>query len=372
MTGDLPLWLGSELPTAKRAGAARLLQPEFRFAIGDLVVGPLLARTLRGGLFAMVDGGEVLPRVAVELGVDLDEDRAHEVLVRAVAHASHHGLAQVHSLGRAGSLRWAVVERMHGWPLRALLGRRGLAFTGRRLAALGAELADALRALGAASPDVPLVHGRLSVGHVIIDVTGRSRIVGSPVQASAPDLIPDAIGLGTVLACAALGVAPDPRGLTPASRRALSAALDRPENVARMSGPLRRIVQSLLLLNPKGFLPSMAVLRSELLLHTEGLQLGVADPTWGRALSDAVRGLPPVHRPALADAEAVVGDLAAHLPGLLPEPVGLRLAERTDDPVSAPEGQSTLLARIDGADLPTSASEEVEPTRRKRFPILVV
>ncbi|GDX79618.1 hypothetical protein LBMAG42_14290 [Deltaproteobacteria bacterium] len=372
MTGDVPLWLEAGQPAQRRVGAARLLQPDFRFALGDLLIGPLLARTLRGGLFAMVDGGEVLPRVAVELGVEVDGDRTHEVLVRAVAHASHHGLAQVHSLGRAGLLRWAVVERMQGWPLRALLGRRGLAFTGRRLAALGAELADALRALGAASSEVPLVHGRLSVGHVVVDVTGRARIVGSPVEASSPDLTPDAIGLGTVLACAALGVAPDPRGLTPASRRALSAALDRPENHARMCPALRRLVQSLLLLHPSGFLPSMAVIRAELLRHTEGLQPGVADPTWGRALSDAVRGLPPLHRPALADAEAVVRDLAAHLPGLVPEPVGLRLVERTDDPPSAPEGEHALSARIDGMDLPAPSAADPEPPRRKRFPLLVM
>ncbi len=287
--------------------------------------------------------------MAVELGVGRAGDDAHDVLVETVARAGSRGLAAVHATGRHGPLTWAIVERLHGWPLRVLLGRHGLAFSGRRLAGLGAELADGLAALAAASAPRRLVHGRLSVGHVVIDVAGRTRLVGSPVEADAPDLLCDAMGLGVTLACAALGAAPAATVLAPAAMRSLAASLDRPENAGRMTGSLRRLVQSLLTLNPRGFLPSMSVLRDEFAGHMEGLPMGVPDPAWGRALSEAVRGLLPTHRPTAADADAVITELLPYLPALL-SPIG-----HDDPPSSSPV--------IDGADLPAD--------RFGRFPLFV-
>ncbi len=340
MNGDHALWL--QATRRDSASAARLLAPEFRMQVGSVLAGPLLARTLRGGLFAVVDGDTSLPRVAVAVGAAPAEDQTDGVLVEAVRAAASHGLAMVHATGREAGVRWALVERVHGWPLRVLLGRRGLAFSGRRLAALGAELADVLATMGRAQQGVRLVHGRLSVGHVLIDVTGRARLGGSPVASDFPGLVPDAIGLGVTLACAALAVAPASATSTPASNRALAAALDRPEHSGRLSPSLRKLVQSLLVLDPRGFLPSMSVLRDEFARHMEGLPMGMPDPAWGRALSDAVQGLPPGHRPTAQDAQAVYDELLPHVEALRPpRPRVLALVPPPD-----------LGAPIDGAELP--------------------
>ena len=405
----MPLWLVDGVLSAGRADAARLIRPEFRARIAEFTVGPLLARTFRGGLFAVVDGDQVLPRTALEIGLAHPSDRAHRVLVRAVAHAANHGLAQVHATGQFAAadatISWALVERVNGWTLRTLLGRRGLAFTGRRLAALGAELADALAALGPSCDGVRLVHGRLSVGHVVIDTAGRARLVGSPVDASAPGLLPDAIGLGMTLACAALGMAPDPRGSTTLTVRALASALDRTDGTARVGGALRRLIQSLLSLDPHGFLPSMPVLRSEFIRLMQGLPLGVSDPAWGRSLSEAVRGLAPTHRPTVADAEGVLLTLGRQLPVLgsgvaqrppppmlVEEPVSDAPPRSAADPagegpsaprlrlVSAPPMRAVDLleaplspssARIDGAEVPEGA-EPVGRTDRRRADYLEI
>ncbi len=90
--------------------------------------------------------------------------------------------------------------------------------------------------------------------------------------------MPDAIGLGATLASAALATTPGPRGLTPASIRALGPALDRPENAARVPTPLRRVIQGLLHPDPRGFLPAMSMLRNEFVRHMSGLPMGVPDP----------------------------------------------------------------------------------------------
>lgn len=374
MTGDTPLWFGATDADRGHTAAARLLRPEFRATVGPHTLGPLLARTLRGGLFALVEDGEIAHRRAVELSVGGGSNAPHMALPAILARAANSGLAQVYEAGEIEQLRWAVVERVHGWPLRILLGRRGLAFTGRRLAALGAELADALAALDTASGALRLAHGRLTVGHIVVDVTGRARLVGSPVAASEIGMVPDAIGLGTTLACAALAVAPDPRGLTPAALRTLSAALDRPENTARVHPVLRRLVQSLLLLSPEGFRPSMSVLRGEFARHMEGLPMGVPDPAWGRALSDAVRGLPPIHRPSVADAGAVINTLALHLPALagtraLRPPPPMLLEVPPPDATTAPKLRligarpPETEAPIHGADLPVARVERGSRTR---------
>lgn len=372
MTGDLPVWFGTSDVANGHGVAARLLRPEQRQPLGRHVLGPLLARTLRGGLFAHVENGVPAARTAIEVSLGPVDDEAHLRLPEIVAKAAHPGLARVFETGQTGGLRWAVVERVHGWPLRVLLGRRGLAFTGRRLAALGAEVADSLAALREASGPLRLGHGRLSVGHVIIDVTGRARLVGSPLRADTPGTLPDAIGLGATLACAALAVAPDPRGLTPATIRALAVALDRPENLGRVPERLRRLVQSLLLLSPQGFLPSMAVLREEFAAHMERLPMGVPDPAWGRALPDAVQGLPPAHRPTIAEAGAVINLLALHLPGLVgatslrPPPPMLVEAPAATGGVAP---KLRLIGPLGGGDSPihgAEAPEAAEPMPPRR------
>jgi hypothetical protein len=362
--GDGPTWIEPEATQDLRNAAAGLLAPDFRITLGERQAGPLLARTMRGGLFSLFEAGEEVPRRALEVGVASNEEEAQP----AGAHElpPHPGFARVFETGRVGDIQCRVVERVHGWPLRVLLGRRGLAFTGRRLAALGAEIADALDSLRGA-PGVPRrVHGRLSVGHLMIDVTGRARIVGSPVRPGGPGLMPDAIGLGATLACAALASTPDPRGLTPAAIRALGLALERPENAARVPPGLRRLIQSLLQLNPRGFLPSMGVLRAEFVKHMGGLPMGVPDPAWGRALNDAVTGIPPEHRPTVNDAEWVVRALV----GLLPE-----LAGGTEAAPPPPGGAGLgppRLQLVHGAELPELGVESLpRPARPVPFPLLV-
>lgn len=337
LNGDSAICLEAVRRRPSTEAAERVRHPAFRLEVGPLTAGPLLARTLRGGLFALIQDGLVAPRLAIELGVAAPDD-AHDILVETVTRAATPRLAAVYATGRLGPLTWALVERVYGWPLRTLLGRHGLSFSGRRLAGLGAELADGLAALAAAAAPVQLIHGRLSVGHVVIDVAGRARLVGSPVRGNAPDLICDPMGLGVTLACAALGAAPAATVLAPAARRSLAMSLDRPENAGRMTGSLRRLLQSLLTLSPRGFLPSMAVLRDEFAGHMEGLPMGVPDPAWGRSLSEAVRGLAPMHRPSSADADAVITELGAHLPAL-------------ESPVDA-EPAPSLRPVIDGAELP--------------------
>lgn len=337
------------------AAAATLLSPTFRHRVGAHVVGPLLARTMRGGLFALMDGDVAVPRKAIEIGAAGSADPETTALSAGGPQGElHPGFARTYETGVAGAVRWSVVEKVQGWPLRVLLGRRGLAFTGRRLAALGAEVADALDSCHRLSSEVRFVHGRLSVGHLMIDLTGRARIVGSPVPAGGAGLVPDAIGLGATLACAALASAPGPRALAPAAIRALAPALERPENAARVPVGLRRVIQSLLHLDARGFLPSMSVLRSEFIRHMGGLPMGVPDPAWGRALNDAVHGLPPEHRPTFSDAQWVVRAFAPRLPELVavlaPTPPASSL-------VSAPP----RLHLVHGAELPEARVDGPRP-----------
>jgi hypothetical protein len=367
VSADGPTWIEAGAVARLREAAGRLLAPDFRFRAGNVEAGPLLARTLRGGLFTLLEGGVEQERRAVEIGL-IDGPHASDTVAvcgpGALAGAVHAGFARVYSAGVAGPVAWSVVERVHGWPLRVLLGRHGLAFTGRRLAALGAEIADALDALTRVASPVPLVHGRLTAGHLMIDVTGRARIVGCPVPAGGPGLVPDAIGLGITLACAALAKAPDPRGFTPAAIRGLSLSLDRPENAGRVPMALRRLIQWLLALHPEGFRPSMAVLRAEFVHHMAGLPMGVPDPAWGRALNDAVVGLPPVHRPTLSEAEWVVRALAPSIPALGGAGVG-------SPPASGGLGPPRLQL-VHGADLPEpEAAPFARPPRPAPFALLV-
>lgn len=301
------------------AVAGGLLSPEFKLSIGGFELGPLLSRSLHGGIFALRDGPRLVDAQAVQLspmGPHDPGDAALGAFARLSQSQIRPGVTRVFGSGVDRGVRWVHVERVSGWSLRTLLGRREIAFTGRRLAILGAELADALAPLHASGAAFGLVHGRLGTGHVLVDRSGRLRLCGVPVARSA-SAMPDAIGVGAIVACAALGVCPDPRGVTLATARTLAAALDRPENVARSPLGLRRLIQSLLLLQPNGFLPAMTVVREQFLMFAEGLPLGVPDPSWGRALCEAVRGLSPTVRPSPADVEGVVEELAAQLPEIL-------------------------------------------------------
>jgi hypothetical protein len=349
----------------ERAWASEMLLPEFRRQVGPHRLGPLLARTMRGGLFSLLEGDTPMPRQAIEIGAAASNDvETASLSAMQPGFQPHPGFARIYDTGVTGAVRWSVVERVHGWPLRALLGRRGLAFTGRRLAALGAEIADALASVPRGKDGRRLMHGRLSVGHLMIDVTGRARIVGSLVAPGGVGMVPDAIGLGATLACAALATTPGPRGLTPASIRALGPALDRPENAARVPTPLRRLIQGLLHLDPRGFLPAMAMLRDEFVRHMAGLPMGVPDPAWGRALNDAVVGLPPEHRPTESDAIWVVRAFSARLPELLEPP--------SPKPAPVTGLGPPILHLVHGAELPFSPS--LAPSAAPRplpFPLLV-
>ena len=318
MNGDSGSWI-------RRAAATSggLVAPEFTMTVGGFELGPLLSRALHGGIFALRAGGQIVDGRAVQvstLGPHDPGDAALSEFSRLSLGQTRAGVARVFGAGIDGNLRWVEMERVAGWSLRTLLGRREITFTGRRLAMIGAELADALAPLHAAGAAFGLVHGRLGTGHVLVDRSGRLRLCGVPVARSVSAL-PDAIGVGAIVACAALGICPDPRGVTLATARSLAHTLDRPENTARMPVNLRRLVQSILLLHPSGFLPSMAVLRDQFLAFGEGLPLGLPDPAWGRALCEAVRGLPPTVRPSSAEVDAVIEDLAPQLPelsGMLP------------------------------------------------------
>ncbi len=363
---DAPERVGQANAEGELEAAAALLSPDFRYQAGPHQIGPLLARTMRGGLFAVMEGGVALPRKAIEVGAAESGDLETAALSHASpAMALHPGFARIHETGVSGAVRWSVVERVHGWPLRALLGRRGLAFSGRRLAALGAEIADALDSLHRLPGPTRFVHGRLSVGHLMIDVTGRARVVGSIVPAGGVGLVPDAIGLGATLACAALASAPGPRGLTPAAIRALGPALERPENAGRVPLGLRRLIQGLLHLDARGFLPAMSVLRGEFVRHMGGLPMGVPDPVWGRALNDAVAGLPPEHRPTLSDAQWVVRAFAPRLPELL--------AAAAPTPAVPPvDGGPPRLHLVHGAALPEPVAPATRgASRAAPFPLLI-
>ncbi|MBM4367388.1 MAG: hypothetical protein FJ102_14345, partial [Deltaproteobacteria bacterium] len=147
-------------------------------------------------------------------------------------------------MAQRGDLRTIVMEGVHGWTLRSLLGRRGLSFSAARLAALGAEIADALAFLHEIGRPFGVAHGRLGLTHVVVEVTGRARVCGFPLPVAAGGVLPDAMGLGAVIASAAVGMVPDPRGATIASLRLLAAALDRPEYAARHPAAFRRFIQS--------------------------------------------------------------------------------------------------------------------------------
>lgn len=316
MNGDSYAWVRRAVGDGTTTGG--LLSPEFRLSIGGFELGPLLSRSMHGGIFALREGGKIVESQAIQLSPLGPHDPGDAALREFSRHSLSQirpGVTRVYASGVDRGVRWVHVERVSGWSLRTLLGRRELAFTGRRLAMLGAELADALAPLHASGAAFGLVHGRLGTGHVLVDRSGRLRLCGVPVARSL-SAMPDAIGIGAIVACAALGVCPDPRGVTLATARALAAALDRPENVARSPLGLRRLVQSLLLLQPNGFLPAMSVVREQFLMFAEGLPLGVPDPMWGRALCEAVRGLSPTVRPSPADVEAVVEALAGQVPEL--------------------------------------------------------
>ncbi len=286
--------------------------------VRGLRVGRVLGRTLRGGLFEL-DRGQAGGRRVVEVATvgprDLD-DAQFLALGEAMAAGRHPAIPRVYEVAQRGELRTIVMEGIHGWTLRSLLGRRGLSFSVSRLAALGAEIADALAFLHEVGRPFGVAHGRLGLTHVVVEVTGRARVCGFPLPVGVGGVLPDAMGLGAVIASAAVGMVPDPRGATIASLRTLSATLDRPEHAARYPLSFRRFLQSLLLLNPQGFLPSMTVVRAEFERFVGPPLAGRVDPAWSRALSDAVRGLPPGHRPTVSDAEAVVAMLAPSLPSL--------------------------------------------------------
>lgn len=370
MNGDSYAWMRRAVSDG--AGAGGLLSPDFRLSMGGFELGPLLSRSLHGGIFALREGDKIVESQAVQLSPLGPHDPGDAALREFSRHSLSQirpGVTRVYASGADRGVRWVHVERVAGWSLRTLLGRRELAFTGRRLAMLGAELADALAPLHASGAAFGLVHGRLGTGHVLVDRSGRLRLCGVPVARSV-SAMPDAIGIGAIVACAALGVCPDPRGVTLATARTLAAALDRPENVARSPLGLRRLVQSLLLLQPNGFLPAMAVVREQFLMFAEGLPLGVPDPSWGRALCEAVRGLSPTIRPSPADVEAVVEELALQLPELsdflpvlfAPPEVGVGHATSVPEPLT--------LAALTGAMGAAFAnnSNEPEPTEPDREP----
>lgn len=290
---------------------ASMLEPSFRMSFAGFTVGPLLSRSLRGGIFAIVRDGAVLADESILLAPlgphDPGDAALNAFAVRSRAQVRP-GVAQVFATGMHRGLRWIHLERVTGWSLRTLLGRREINFSGARLAMLGAELANALAPLHAAGTTLELVHGRLGTGHVVVDRAGRVRLCGLPIARSEGSL-PDVIGVGAVVACAALGVCPDPRGVTPATARTLAQALDRPENVARSPLGLRRLVQSLLWLHSGSFLPSTPVLRDQFLQFAEGLSLRQPDPSWGRVLAMAVSGVSTNVRPTPTDVEAVLDDL---------------------------------------------------------------
>ncbi len=362
MNGDAYAWVRRAVGEGAAAGG--LLSPDFRLSIGGFELGPLLSRSLHGGIFALREGDRILESQAIQLSPLGPHDPGDAALGEFSRHSQSQvrpGVTRVYASGVDRGVRWVHVERVSGWSLRTLLGRRELAFTGRRLAMLGAELADALAPLHASGAAFGLVHGRLGTGHVLVDRSGRLRLCGVPVGRSV-SAMPDAIGVGAIVACAALGVCPDPRGVTLATARTLAAALDRPENVARSPIGLRRLIQSLLLLQPSGFLPAMTVVREQFLMFAEGLPLGVPDPSWGRSLCEAVRGLSPTVRPSPADVEAVVEELASQLPELSdflpvlfapPDAVGC-------DATSAPEPLTltALTGAMDAAFANNSAKHE--------------
>ena len=334
MNGDSGAWI------RKATGPVQsLLSADFSMKIAGFSCGPLLSRALNGGVFALRDGGQIVPDRALQVSALGPHDPGDDALAEFSRHSlapGAGGVARVYASGIDGEVRWVLMERVAGWSLRTLLGRREITFTGRRLAMIGAELAAALAPLQATGAAFGLVHGRLGTGHVLVDRSGRLRLCGVPVARSLSSL-PDAIGVGAIVACAALGICPDPRGVTLATARTLAGTLDRPENVARMPLALRRTVQSLLWLHPSGFLPDMRVLRDQFLTFGEGLPLGLPDPAWGRALCEAVRGLPPSARPAPADVESVVEDLAPLLPELSP------LLPVLFAPVARPVGEASCL-----------------------------
>ena len=316
VNGDSYAWIRHA--TGDGAGCAGLLSPDLSLRIGGFELGPLLSRSLRGGLFSIREGGRIIESRAVQLapmGAQDPGDEALREFARQSQAQMRPGITRVYTSGVDRGVRWVQTERVSGWSLRTLLGRREIAVTGRRLAMLGAELADALVPLHASGAAFGFVHGRLGTGHVLVDRAGRLRLCGVPVARSV-SAMPDAIGVGAIVACSALGVCPDPRGVTLATARALANALDRPENVARSPLGLRRLVQSLLVLHPCGFLPAMAVVREQFLAFADGLPLGVPDPAWGRSLCEAVRGLSPSPRPTPADVEGVLEELAPYLPEL--------------------------------------------------------
>lgn len=336
VVGPLPTRAPSPAPLSP-------LAPGFSMRVRGIAVGPLLGRTLRGGLFALPSAGDrTEPGRVVELAVagpgDLD-DHDFLALAASLARLEHPGLPRVYEASVFGALRVTVMERVEGWPLRSLLGRRELVLDAERLGCLGREVAGALAALHDVGRDFGVGHGRLGLTHVVVERSGRARVCGFPLPMHVAGVLPDAMGLAGVVAAAAVGMTPDPRGVTPASLRGLALSLERPEFVVRLPLPLRRLLGSLLTLHPGGFLPSMSVLASAF----EGLA-GRRYPTFGaacgRALHHAVDGLAPGHRPTTGDAAHVATVLGSILPELAAAAPPVPDVELSDD---SPSGRQPRL-----------------------------
>ncbi len=251
---------------------------------------------------------------------DLDDAR-FTGLFEALARVDHPGLPRLHDVRIEGRLRVTVMERVDGWPLRSLLGRRELVLDAVRLGSLGHEVADTLRALHDAGRPFGVAHGRLGLTHVVVERSGRLRVCGFPLPTHLAGVLPDAMGVGGIVAAAAVGMAPDPRGTTPAWLRGLAHTLERPETAVRLPAGLRSLLCGLLALHPEGFMPAMSVLSANF-AAIAGRRAPSFAVACGSSLHHATVGLVPGHRPTAHDAQHVVEALASQVTALAPYAAG--------------------------------------------------